>query len=148
MDNGIEKHDIDQVWGKVNTLDGVVSETQKDLAGVKASLNALINEVRNLAQTVGRPKETNWVGVGMLLIAMVASAATYIQARLTPIEDDIEMHSHLMMTQIEGLEDRAYRNGMQDARLDHLESWVQDVDLRGSRKHILSTPEAMKGAVK
>jgi uncharacterized coiled-coil DUF342 family protein len=61
-----------------------VSELKAGFSAIQSSLRSIGEEIKRLSHQTSQP--TNWIGVGVLVLALVAANGTYIQTRVTPIE--------------------------------------------------------------
>ena len=79
--------------GKYTTLDQRVSHLDNQMGDFKGELSSLRSDVRNLTDSVRMlveryttPNPTNWVGIGMLLIAIMGGVAAYTTLSMDPVK--------------------------------------------------------------
>ena len=171
--NGVEKHDIEQLWNSLRAFDQKTSteitELKSSMAGISQAISSLGEQMRD-----NRPKSIPIVGIFAIVLGIIGTSATYIQARLSPIEKDIKTHDNIFMSQINEIRAQAYNDGQHQAILEvtgkmqvdlkgrmheveaetasnktaisYLRTWIKAVDSEGSRVHVMSVPDtAPKG---
>ena len=173
-ENNVTEHSLENVWTSLR-------HTQNQVGVIGAKLDSVISGVEKLTSTVNSilsqpKKETNWIGIGSLLIAIIIMAGTYTQARLSPIESDVSMLTDLSLEHARMRVSAQYDAGKRDGKLESIEltlketvqdlhrrmlsvedeasanaatvgnltGWVEQLDLHGSRKHVMSAPDASK----
>ena len=163
------EHSLDQVWTNIRT-------TQNQVAGMEAKIDSLISAVNMITS---RPsKETNWIGIGSLIVALIVVVGTYVNARFIPVESIMEKHDRSLMEELKSSADHRYKAGVRDGKLATIETvlmkfvdvthtrlieleegqasteatqnalipWIEAVDNHGSRKHVISAPQALHRA--
>ena len=58
---------------------------QKDIGGLVEAVKSLQKSVEGLGERVNAPNNTNWIGIGSLIISVVIGIAVYAEARLSPL---------------------------------------------------------------
>ena len=113
------KHDLNQVWTAIN-------KTQGQVSALSLAFENLSSDVKQLLQVVTRPASpTNWIGIGTLVIALIITSATYIQARLSPIDSVITKHDGYIMEELKASSEHRYNAGLRDGKLDTLATVVE-----------------------
>lgn len=175
--SGKKHHDLDQVWTSIKDGQKVQVDTQNKVASLEATMGALAGDVRTLTGAVNsvltrRPDKTNWIGVGMIIIASIGMVGTYMQAKIVPTETTVARHTELFLEQMEQTTQEADEDGYQraqiemqgalvadlktrmhaveqqsahcEATVEGLERWLNAVDKLGSRKHVISAADPVR----
>lgn len=80
---------IDRVVAIQEQQNQQLANQQRDLGTVIEAVNTLKNTVEQLANRINKPQHINWVGIGSLIISLIAAAFIYGEARLRPVENRI-----------------------------------------------------------
>lgn len=83
------EHTRDDLWQEVNRTKSDLSDLRADVSSISTRIGNVENSLTRIESALSRPRNVNWTGIGSLVIAIIAIAATYIQARLSPIEKEI-----------------------------------------------------------
>lgn len=145
------------------------AEFNARLGGVEQKLDQLATMITNF---ITQPKKDfNWIGFGSLVIGILLCAGAYSSAIINPIRNQTEKNNNLVMSRIEQLPSDYREFGRQQATIDGHQVLISDmksriheleitcsktigtvemlreqviaVDNQGSRKHVLSTPDAV-----
>lgn len=84
------EHSPDDFWHEINSTKSDVSALTSKVSSIDARLDGVENALTRIESHLSRPRSINWTGIGSLIIAVIAISATYIQARLNPIETALE----------------------------------------------------------
>lgn len=87
-------------------------------------LSASIHDLRNAAA----PKPFNWVGVGALLLSLIAAAGTYISTRMSPIERTLVNLVALSYEDTRALQQVTERSARNEKELGALEDRVYQLE--------------------
>jgi hypothetical protein len=123
-------HDLNQVWAAITSTRSDVAETGKQVSALTVSVQNLASEMKQLVEVVSRPiAPTNWVGIGSLIIAMLAVSGVYMQSRLAPMEKALDTITMIMRDNNAATLKDAYERGRFSADLDTNRELI--LDLKG-----------------
>ena len=111
------KHDIEAVWSNLRT-------TQNQVASMGAKLDTLVDSVNML---ISKPhKETNWIGVGSLIVALILVVGTYVQARFDPIETIVAKHDTQILAELEASAEHRYNAGERNGKIEAMSTVIEE----------------------
>lgn len=73
--------DLSELYARVGTLEQAVASANTSLQNIASTVQQIVERVNQPAPA------TNWIGIGSLVIATVLAGWTYVQTRMTPIEE-------------------------------------------------------------
>ena len=76
----------DNTNGLFAGLNDRLSQVERDVASIDATLHTVSRTMQDLSSKVDRPN--NWVGIGALIISVAAVGGTYFNTRLGPVESE------------------------------------------------------------
>lgn len=137
-------HTRDEVWATINQQSGTIADIKAGQAATDARLGALETAVetgfRTLAAEIhglaerSRPKETNYIGLFVGFVTVLGLFGSFALLIAKPIEADahanrVESREHLSI-----LREHGSRVSSLEAQIEMLNSRVEDIDNRGSRR--------------
>lgn len=173
--NGVvEKHDLDQVWTRVDSMQSALTSTQSVVAGMEAKLDAVSAGLNQLLSR--RPERTNWAAVGALVVSIVVASGILINTRFLPVESALKKLDTMSSDELVASAAHRYNAGVRDGKIESISTitkemfgdlhermldvegcaiatkarqeviiqWVTAVDHLGSRKHAVSAGEVLK----
>lgn len=117
MESPHEQHTGEDIWSEVLTTKGEVSNLKSSVANIDARLGGVETTLARIENHLSRPRNVNWTGIGSLIIAVIAIAATYIQARLAPLESTQERLYNFSVGTLERMLDTAREAGKWESQL-------------------------------
>ena len=176
QNNQVEKHDLDQVWTRVDSMQSAIVTTQNDVAGMAAKLDSVALGLNQLLSR--RPEKTNWAAVGALVVSIVVASGILINTRFLPVEASLKKLDTMASEELVASADHRYNAGVRDGKIESLATistemftdlhdrvldaeactiatmakqevimaWITAVDHLGSRRHVISAPQALQQA--
>ena len=121
MENDRHWQRVDHIDGRVTTLDQRVNTLQSDVSAIKQGMDGMAKSMDTLIHRITTPKETNWIGIGSLILALMVGGAGWLQVRLAPVEADTEAQYRLLDKHTNILLERGEYIAGTRVELDHLD---------------------------
>jgi hypothetical protein len=160
--NNLIANTIDRILTVQEQQQQQLGQQQKEAGTIIEAVTTLKDSVGQLVERINKPQHVNWVGIGSLIISLIAAAFIYgearlkpVEARLAPIEQSIKSHdvreantaqnlgilsatATTHENEIIRLEERVRENEIffheLGGQITMLKELVRDIDQRGSRK--------------
>jgi len=152
----------------LETIIETQTKQQRDIGSIVEAISTLKDSVAELAKKVNSPPTVNWVGIGSLIISLIAAAAFYAEARLRPLEKAVDNNLQSVsvledrVSELRGEESKVYsvseknetdllflrsvvvqnteKLNKLDGKVEAMNSLIEDIDKFGSRKWNFGSP--------
>lgn len=118
------------LWSQFNDDRRLNLDTRERVSSIEAKLDSLISAIQDIGGKVNEKRETNWFGLGALILALFTASGTYINTRLSPTEHQVQIISEIYREQIADtarLQERAIINeGLILRNLEHINTLNHD----------------------
>ena len=89
-------HNVDDVWTQVQEDRRLSLDTRERVSSIEAKLDNLLSSINGLADKIYNKPQTNWIGLGSLLLALMIAFGTYLDTRLTPTETSVTSYATML----------------------------------------------------
>lgn len=96
---GRSAHNVDEVWSQVQEDRRLSLDTRERVSSIEAKLDNLITSINVLSDKTYNKPQTNWLGIGTLIISFLIASGTYLNTRLVPTELDVYRHKEIIFNQ-------------------------------------------------
>ena len=122
------------VWNRLDQHGDQIGSLAQSQATTEANLAALAQSVDTGFQTVNRSlnrlaeretRPTNWIGLGLALIALLGGMVTFVSLVVAPVKTDVATLKNSDAIQSQELADRAFTLGRLDADMEWIKKDIE-----------------------
>ena len=98
MQDSGKKHSSEDIWQQFNEDRRLNLDTRERVSSIEAKLDNVFTAIQQIADKVHNKPDTNWIGIGVLILALGTASGTYINTRLSPTEVRVLAHEEVRET--------------------------------------------------
>lgn len=128
-----KEHSAEDYWKELSEQRNKLGNVENSISGFGARISNIETSVGRIESYISQPRKVNWVGIGTLILSTIALTATYIQARLNPIEESQRSAGKFDERVLDEMLSSSHESGQQEESLRQLER-TQDILLTAAFK--------------